>query len=247
MVTNMGFYFETQKEVRGGKFVWFADSNPSLQKNQLLGGDLLNPKKGFDHFYAGQLGKYVPGGGLSSDTAGITIFRAFKPKTAATSSTEIVVTATGYEDAPEVGMIIMVAPAALKVTTMTADTTTGEVTSTTADATGQSAKITAVVYDKDNEKFTLTVDTALTVTTDDILVEATGTAASASAKPLVDYVNFWIEKDTDLMPTDGFGVKNGKYWMSGVSGAAAYIGRIQPLPAYILAQNKSLIDGVFEI
>ena len=228
MVTNLGFYFETQKEVRGGKFVWFADSNPSLQKNQLLGGELLNPKKGFDHFYAGQLGKYVPGGGLSSDTPGITIFRAFKPKTAATASTEIVVTATGYEDAPEVGMLIMVAPSA-------------------AATTGQSSKITAVVYDKENEKFTLTVDTALTVTTDDILVEAKGTSASASATVLVDYVNFWIEKDTDLMPTDGFGVENGKYWMSGVSGCAAYKGRIQPLPAYILEQNKSLIDGVFEL
>lgn len=228
MPTNMGFYFETQKEVRGGKFIWFADSNPSLQKNQLLGGDLLNPKKGFDHFYAGQLGKYVPGGGLSSETAGITIFRAFKPKTAASASTTIVVTATGYEDAPEVGMIVMKAPAS-------------------ASGTGQSAKITAVVYDKENEKFTLTVDTALTVTTSDIIVEATGTSASASAKPLVDKVNMWIEKDTDLMPTEGFGVINGKHYLSGVSGCAAYIGRMQPLPAYILSQNKSLIDGVFEL
>jgi hypothetical protein len=228
MPTNMGFYFETQKEVRGGKFIWFADSNPSLQKNQLLGGDLLNPKKGFDHFYAGQLGKYVPGGGLSSETAGITIFRAFKPKAAASNSTTIVVTATGYEDAPEVGMIVMKAPAS-------------------ASGTGQSAKITAVVYDKENEKFTLTVDTALTVTTSDIIVEATGTAASASAKPLVDKVNMWIEKDTDLMPTEGFGVINGKHYLSGVSGCAAYIGRMQPLPAYILSQNKSLIDGVFEL
>lgn len=228
MPTNMGFYFETQKEVRGGKFIWFADSNPSLQKNQLLGGDLLNPKKGFDHFYAGQLGKYVPGGGLSSETAGITIFRAFKPKAAASASTTIVVTATGYEDAPEVGMIVMKAPAS-------------------ASGAGQSAKITAVVYDKENEKFTLTVDTALTVTTSDIIVEATGTAASASAKPLVDKVNMWIEKDTDLMPTEGFGVINGKHYLSGVSGCAAYIGRMQPLPAYILSQNKSLIDGVFEL
>jgi hypothetical protein len=194
----------------------------------LLGGDLLNPKKGFDHFYAGQLGKYVPGGGLSSETAGITIFRAFKPKAAASNSTTIVVTATGYEDAPEVGMIVMKAPAS-------------------ASGTGQSAKITAVVYDKENEKFTLTVDTALTVTTSDIIVEATGTAASASAKPLVDKVNMWIEKDTDLMPTEGFGVINGKHYLSGVSGCAAYIGRMQPLPAYILSQNKSLIDGVFEL
>jgi len=228
MVTNLGFYFETQKEVRGGKFVWWGDTNPTLKKNQLLGGDLLNPKKGFDHFYAGQLGKYVPGGGLSEDQEGITIYRAFAPKAAATASTTIVLKATGWDDAPEEGMIVMVAP-------------------NTAATTGQSAKITAVEYDKENEQFTITVDTALTVATTDILVEAKGTAASASAKPLVDYVNMWILADEDLMPTDGFGIKNGHYYLSGVSGCAAYIGRMQPLAKYILAQNKSLIDGVFEL
>ena len=228
MVTNLGFYFETQKEVRGGKFVWWGDTNPTLKKNQLLGGDLLNPKKGFDHFYAGQLGKYVPGGGLSEDKEGITIYRAFSPKAAATASTTIVLNATGWDDAPEVGMVIMVAP----------DTATTE---------GQSAKITAVVYDKAEEKFTVTVDTALTVATTDILVEAKGDAASDEATPLVDYVNMWILADEDLLPTDGFGIKNGHYYLSGVSGCAAYIGRMQPLTKYILAQNKSLIDGVFEL
>jgi hypothetical protein len=228
MVTNLGFYFETQKEVRGGKFVWWGDTNPTLKKNQLLGGDLLNPKKGFDHFYAGQLGKYVPGGGLSEDQEGITIYRAFSPKAAATASTTIVLNATGWDDAPEVGMVIMVAP----------DTATTE---------GQSAKITAVEYDKSEEKFTVTVDTALTVATTDILVEAKGNEASAEATPLVDYVNMWIQADEDLLPTDGFGIKNGHYYLSGVSGCAAYIGRMQPLTKYILAQNKSLIDGVFEL
>ena len=228
MVTNIGFYFETQKEVRGGKFVWWGDTNPTLKKNQLLGGDLLNPKKGFDHFYAGQLGKYVPGGGLSEDQEGITIYRAFAPKAAATASTTIVLKATGWDDAPEEGMIVMVAP-------------------NTAATTGQSAKITAVEYDKENEQFTITVDEELTVALTDILVEAKGTAASASAKPLVDYVNMWILADEDLMPTDGFGIKNGHYYLSGVSGCAAYIGRMQPLAKYILAQNKSLIDGVFEL
>jgi hypothetical protein len=228
MVTNLGFYFTTQKEVRGGKFVWWGDTNPTLKKGQLLGGDLLNPKKGFDHFYAGQLGKYVPGGGLSEDQEGITIYRAFAPKAAAKDSTTIILNATGWDDAPEVGMIVMVAP-------------------DTATTTGQSAKITAVEYDKENEKFTVTVDTALTVAATDILVEAKGTAASAKATPLVDYVNMWILADKDLMPTDGFGIKNGHYYLSGVSGCAAYIGRMQPLTKYILAQNKSLIDGVFEL
>ena len=228
MVTNLGFYFETQKEVRGGKFVWWGDTNPTLKKNQLLGGDLLNPKKGFDHFYAGQLGKYVPGGGLSEDTEGITIYRAFAPKAAAEDSTTIVLNATGWDDAPEVGMIIMVAP-------------------NTATTEGQSAKITAVEYDKENEQFTITVDEELTVALTDILVEAKGDEASDEATPLVDYVNMWILADEDLLPTDGFGIKNGHYYMSGVSGCAAYIGRMQPLTKYILAQNKSLIDGVFEL
>ena len=246
MVTNMGFYFTTMKEVRGGKFVWWADTNPTLKKNQLLGGDLLNPKKGFDHFYAGQLGKYVPGGGLSADTEGITIFRAFKP-TAASSGTTITLSATGWDDAPEEGMLIMVAPQTLKTTTQVADTTTGEVTTTVSDVTGQSTKITAVAYDKENQIFTVTVDTALTVLATDILVEAKGTAASDEATVLVDYVNFWVVADTDLMPTEKFGITDGKYYMSGVSGCAAYIGRMQPLPAYILKQNKSLIDGVFEL
>lgn len=228
MVTNLGFYFETQKEVRGGKFVWWGDTNPTLKKNQLLGGDLLNPKKGFDHFYAGQLGKYVPGGGLSEDQEGITIYRAFSPKAAASASTTIVLNATGWDDAPEIGMVIMVAP-------------------NTATTEGQSAKITAVKYDKAEEKFTVTVDTALTVAATDILVEAKGNEASAKATPLVDYVNMWIQADEDLLPTDGFGIKNGHYYLSGVSGCAAYIGRMQPLTKYILAQNKSLIDGVFEL
>ena len=227
MVTNMGFYFTTQKEVRGGKFVWWADTNPTLKKGQLLGGDLLNPKKGFDHFYAGQLGKYVPGGGLSEDAEGITIFRAFKP-TAASSGTTITLSATGWDDAPEEGMLIMVAP-------------------TEASTAGQSAKVTDVAYDKENEIFTVIIDTALTVTTDDILVEAKGAEASEEAAVLVDYVNFWVTADTDLLPTDSLGITDGKYYMSGVSGCAAYMGRIQPLPAYILKQNKSLIDGVFEL
>lgn len=227
MVTNLGFYFTTQKEVRGGKFVWWADSNPTLKKNQLLGGDLLNQKKGFDHFYAGQLGKYVPGGGLSEEREGITIYRAFLAVEASTGTT-IVTSATGWDDAPEEGMVVMVAQ-------------------DNATDTAQSAKITKVVYDKELEKFTITVDTALTVAKGDILVEAEGEEASAQATPLVDRVNFWVLADQDLMPTEKYGIENGHYYMSGVSGCAAYIGRMQPLTKYILAQNKSIIDGVFEL
>lgn len=227
MVTNLGYYFSLQKEVRGGKFVWWGDTNPSLMQNQLLGGDLLNPKKGFDHFYAGQLGKYVPGGGLSEDKEGITIFRAFTVVETSSEKT-VKLSATGYEDAPEEGMVIMVAPE-------------------TSKDTGACVKIESVEYDKDEEVFIVTTDEDFSVSEGDILVEAKETEAGAECHVLVDYVNMWILADEDLLPTSKYGISDGHYYLSGVKGCKAYIGRMQPLPKYILAQNKSDIDGVFEL
>ena len=156
MVTNLAYFYETSKKIRGGKWVWVKDSNGEARKNVLLGGTILNPKKGFDHLYAAQLVQYTP-------NEGCLIFRSFALKEdAAASATTYVFNGDGYSDAPEVGMVVMVAP----------DDVTAE---------GQSAKITAVEYDKTNEKFTVTVDTTLgELSAGAILVEATGTAAAAA-------------------------------------------------------------------
>ena len=48
MVTNLAYFYESSKKVRGGKFVWVKDSNGEQRGNVLLGGTILNPKKGFD-------------------------------------------------------------------------------------------------------------------------------------------------------------------------------------------------------
>lgn len=244
MVTNLAYFFETSRKVRGGKWVWVKDSNGEQRGNVLLGGTILNPKKGFDHLYAAQLVQYTP-------AEGCLIFRSFKVHTATSAATDttIYLEADGYSDAPEVGMLLMVAPDDVKVTTATANTTSGAVSYTVADYTGQSAKVTAVEYDEANKKFAVTLDNALgSLTTDSILVEATGTAKSASAKVLVPNPNTFIEADRDMLPTDGYGIADtANYSISTVYNKQAWIARMQPLPKYVLAKNKSLIDGIFWI
>lgn len=243
MITNLAYFYETSRKLRGGKWVWVKDSNGEQRGNVLLGGTILNPKKGFDHLYAAQLVQYTPADGCL-------IFRSFKVQaaTSAATDTEIFVEGDGYSDAPEVGMVIIKAPESLEVETLTVDE--GVVTKTVAEYTGQSAKITAVVFDEANKKFKVTLDNALgALTTDDILVEATGTAKAADAKVLVKNPNTFIEADRDLMPTEGYGIRpeSANYSISTVYNKQAWIARMQPLPKYVLAKNKSLIDGIFWI
>lgn len=224
MVTNLAYFYETSRKTRGGKWVWVKDSNGEQRGNVLLGGTILNPKKGFDHLYAAQLVQYTP-------AVGCLIFRSFAIKTASgASATTIYVNGDGYGDAPEVGMLIMKAPSA-------------------ANGTGQSAAITAVEYDEENERFELTIGTALgALSVGDILVEASGTTASASATVLVPKPNTFVEADRDLMPTENYGLDGtANYSISTVYNKQAWIQRMQPLPAYVLANNRSLIDGIFWI
>lgn len=242
MVTNLAYFFETSRKVRGGKSVWVKDSNGEARGNVLLGGTIKNPNKGFGKLWAAQLVQYTPGKGCY-------IFRSFAIKThASDNATEYVINGDGYSDAPEVGMVIMVAPEALKVETLKANTENGAVTKTVTDYTGQSAKITNVVYDEANSKFTITVDNTLgALDAGAILVEATGTAKAANAKPLVTNPNTFIEADRELLPTEGYGFENANYSLSTVYNKQAWIARMQPLPKYVLAKNKSNIDGIFWI
>ena len=225
MVTNLAYFYETSQKTRGGKWVWVKDSNGEERKNVLLGGTILNPKKGFDHLYAAQLVQYTP-------SVGMLIFRSFgvKTATAAATDTTIYLNGDGYGDAPEVGMLIMKAPS-------------------TATGTGQSALVTNVVYDEANEKFAVTLSVALgALVAGDILVEASGNAASDAATVLVPKPNTFIEADRDLMPTEGFGLNGtANYSLSTVYDKQAWIQRMQPLPQYVLDMNRSYIDGIFWI
>lgn len=225
MVTNLAYFYETSQKTRGGKWVWVKDSNGESRKNVLLGGTILNPKKGFDHLYAAQLVQYTP-------SVGCLIFRSFgvKTATAAATDTTIYINGDGYGDAPEVGMLIMKAPSA-------------------ATGKGQSALVTNVVYDEANEQFAVTLSVALgALAAGDILVEAAGEEASATASVLVPKPNTFVEADRDLMPTEGYGISGtANYSISTVYDKQAWIQRMQPLPQYVLAMNRSYIDGIFWI
>lgn len=223
MVTNLAYFFETARKVRGGRWVWVKDSNGESRRNILLGGTIANPNKGFGHLWAAQLMQYTPG-------QPIYIFRSFAvSKASVASATTIYIKGDGYSDAPEVGQIIMVAP-------------------DEATTKGQSAKITGVTYSETDEEFTVTIDTALgALTIDSILVEAKGNAASAQAEVLCPKPNIFNEADREMLPTDGFGIDNANYSVSGVYDKQAWIARMQPLPKYVLKYNRSLIDGIFWI
>ena len=223
MVTNLQYFFETAKKVRGGRWVWVKDSNGENRNNILLGGTIANPNKGFGHLWAAQLMQYTPGQPML-------IFRSFAISKASTGTT-LYIKGDGYSDAPEVGQIIMVAP-------------------DKADTKGQSAKITEVKYDESEQEFTVTVSVALSadaLAADTILVEAKGDEPTEQAEVLCPKPNVFNEADRDLLPTEGYGFQNANYSVSGVYNKQAWIAKMQPLPKYVLALNKSLIDGIFWI
>ena len=247
MVTNLQYFFETAKKLRGGRWVWVKDSNGENRNNILLGGTIANPNKGFGHLWAAQLMQYTPGQPML-------IFRSFKLKVdAAANATTIYIDGDGYSDAPEVGQYLMVAPDATEVVSMKANTGTGDVTVTKTTYKGTYAKVTGVTYDETNQKFEVTLENKLSTAKIDagtILVEADkakDTGSTGSAPVLCPKPNVFNEADRDMLPTEGYGFQNANYSVSGVYNKQAWIAKMQPLPKYVLALNKSLIDGIFWI
>lgn len=247
MVTNLQYFFETAKKLRGGRWVWVKDSNGENRNNILLGGTIANPNKGFGHLWAAQLMQYTPGQPML-------IFRSFKLKVDATANaTTIYIDGDGYSDAPEVGQYLMVAPDDTEVVSMKANTETGDVTVTKTTYTGTYAKVTGVTYDETNQKFEVTLENKLStakINAGTILVEADkakDTGSTGSAPVLCPKPNVFNEADRDMLPTDGYGFQNANYSVSGVYNKQAWIAKMQPLPKYVLALNKSLIDGIFWI
>lgn len=247
MVTNLQYFFETAKKLRGGRWVWVKDSNGENRNNILLGGTIANPNKGFGHLWAAQLMQYTPGQPML-------IFRSFKLKVDATANaTTIYIDGDGYSDAPEVGQYLMVAPDDTDVVSMKANTDTGDVTVTKTTYTGTYAKVTGVTYDETNQKFEVTLENKLStakINAGTILVEADkakDTGSTGSAPVLCPKPNVFNEADRDMLPTDGYGYQNANYSVSGVYNKQAWIAKMQPLPKYVLALNKSLIDGIFWI
>ena len=81
----------------------------------------------------------------------------------------------------------------------------------------------------------------------DAAADAALTEPTGVAKVLCPNPNVFNEADRDLLPTEGFGFQNASYSVSGVYNKQAWIEKMQPLPKYVLALNKSHIPGIFEV
>ena len=227
-ITNLAYFYERSRKVRGGRAVWVKDSNGENRKNVLLGGTILNPNKGFGHLWAAQLVQYTP-------AEGCLIFRSFEVSDAAMESAKTIkIKGDGFSDAPEVGQYIMIAP-------------------NNVATSGNYAKLTAVEYDAENAKFNVTLASALgtALSGGEILVEADAAADSehtGKATVLDPNPNTFIEADVDLMPTEGYGLDGtANYSITSEHDKEAWIVKMQPLPKYVLAKNRSYIKGIFWI
>lgn len=220
---NLETFFASAKQFRGGKSVWWKDANHEERSNVLYGSTIANPYKGFGYAFAADLYEYRLG------EPGF-LLKTFKVAENIEKATTLHVDGSGYSHIPEVGNVLMKAP-----------DTVGD--------TGQSCMVTSVEFNEKDKQFILTVDTPIgALTINDILVEAAGSVASSSATVLVKNPNTFIEVDTQFAPTDGrWGVTDVRHNINTVYGKRAFVGRMQPLPKYVLAKNRSYIEGVFEI
>jgi len=204
-------------ESRGGKFVWNKNANRNTRSTVLNGNKILNPYKGIGYSFAADLFEY------RLDGEGY-LLKTYKVIGGAGTSLEF--DGTGWSHIPEIGDKLMVAPA-------------------NATDTGDTATVTAVTFDKTAKKFTVTFDNNLfSANVDDILVEA-----ADDDTPLVKNPNTFIETNILFnIPSDGsYGFTEFAGYLTTAYGLEAFIERMQPLPPYVLAKNKSYIEGIFEL
>lgn len=186
------------------------------------GGVVVNPFKGFARAFAGTLAEYSIDGKVK-------ILKTYSVD--AVDGTTVTLNGTGYDLVPFVGDNIMAAPA-------------------TIDGTGTGVTVTNVV--KKNDKYIVTVSTAITgAKKGDVLIEAD--KAGAGAKSFVTNPNAYLPCDFDFVfdptPTeDDF--DGARYFIVpclALGDTFMYEDRMQPLPASYKALNKSLVKGWYQL
>lgn len=227
-----GVLLQASAKIGGAKSV-FVDIEGV--KNELTmpswGGQIKNPFKGPAKFYAGDLFE------LRFDDKGespeLYLLKTFKVKSQ--SSTTIKIYRDGYSHIPFVGDVLMKAP-----------TTIG-------GQGGQASKVTAVVAadDSGTDVWEVTVDTAITLAADDILVEAEETAAAANGNMLLKTVNCVAPCDGDFVYTPTTGASNtasaARLTYTPVMHGTMYIHKMSPMPQCVLDLNKSRFNGWYEV
>ena len=197
-----------------------------------FGGKLVNPFKGQAKIYAGDLVEYNPGL-TGTDGPTVKILKTYEVEAAASNVATVNIVRDGYHHKPFVGDNIMVAPK-------------------TVSGTGTGVTVTAVevTTDGSNDVWKLTLSAAITANKGDVLVEAE--KAGASVHAMVTKPNAYSPSDCDFVydPADDGSLNGARYMFTPCLANAdtyLYINKMSPMPASILAMNKSLVDGWFAL
>lgn len=195
-----------------------------------FGGKLVNPFKGHAKIYAGDLVEYNPGL-TGTDGPTVKLLKTYEVEAAASAVTTVNIVRDGYHHIPFVGDNIMVAPK-------------------TVGGTGTGVTVTAVAEATDGttDVWTLTLSAAITASKGDILVEAS--AAGDEVTAMVTNPNAYAPSDMDFVydPAPTGSVNGARYYFTPClanGDTVLYIDKMSPLPASILAMNKSLVPGWF--
>lgn len=230
-ISNAGVLLQTSGTIGGKRHVFVGLVGDHGFVYPTIGGYLKNPFKGVAKAYAGDLCEFDPA------TSEVKLLKTYELAADATDTT-IKIVRDGYRHRPLVGDTIMVAP-------------------DTIDGTGTAVTVTAVsktTDDTDGDTWTLTLSAALTASKGDVLVEAA--EAGDAKKAMVTNPNALLPSDYDFFynPNDADDGTD-EYYQARYTltpclagqGVKMYSDRIQPLPASILALNKSMWNGWFEL
>lgn len=220
-------------EIGGNRHVFVKLQTSS--KNGLVyptvGGVITNPFKGHAKFYAGDLLEYDPG--IEGDKgATVKILKTYEAAADATG-TEVKIVRDGYHHKPFVGDFLMKAPDTL-------------------DGTGTAVTVTAVEKATDataGDVWKLTTSAALTLAKGDVIVEAS--AGTGDVQAMVTNPNAYAPADADFLyaPVESDDDFEGARYLYTPCLANPYTvlykSKMSPLPASILALNKSRVNGWF--
>lgn len=204
------------------------------KKNELVyptfGAFLANPFKGAAKIFAGDLFEYrTDEKGLNPS---VLLLKTFKVKSM--DGTTVVIYKDGYKHIPFVGDILMKAPSVI-------------------GGKGKAYAVSAVAIGTDGN-WQLTLTNALDSCVDgDILVEAK--AAGASAEMLIKRINAVAPNDYDCYyeaasnpsATSSIEWYKARYALTPALGGLMYTEKMSPMPACVLAINKSNVNGWFAV
>lgn len=211
-------------------FVKLAGAGKNGLVYPTFGGKVANPFKGRAKIFAGDLIEYNPG--LDGTGATVKLLKTYKVYADVSAATTVQLVRNGFLHKPFADDVLMVAPGTL-------------------DGTGTPATVTAVtkdVTDSGVQVWTLTLNTAITASADDVLVEANSDGSAVVTNP-----NAYAPCDYDFFydpATDDDDFENAKYLITPAlanDDTKMYTAKMQPLPASILALNASKVEGWFNL